>query len=102
MKTEIKKIEFETLELKGRAENYPKNGFYISKELGADYSDLTFVDKRKEFVFYVMPFSSFEEIENDFIIKDEIETTEFIPLNNSKEYDSDFILEFARILLNRK
>ena len=95
MKVEIKEIEFNNPELKSRTENYPSSGFYISSY--DETIDLTFVNKNFEFVLFIIPVSEFEKIESEFIIKESNEN-----INQEKEYTNDFILEFARILLNRK
>ena len=62
-------------------------------------SDFVFVNKAVEFVYFVCP----QEIFNS-IFKDEEEIIQPPKKEelNSDAYKGDFILEFARILLNRK
>jgi hypothetical protein len=90
----IKEINFLKGEERGLTKNYPSNGFFISRfENGT--SDFILVDKNAERVIFLCPeeiFNSISEYEEETIISEP----------NTDTYKGDFILEFARILLNRK
>ena len=96
MKTvNIDYTEFETMELAGQNENYPHSGLWMVK-IKKGGSDLRFVDKATITNYCIAP---------DFIcngIFDYKEPTITAPIEAKKQYDGDFILEFSRILLNRK
>jgi len=86
-------INFDNMEYKNKTENYPNSGFFIAKVEKGD-CDLVFIDKKQEYTMYICPEEIFYSIKklkpSDELIQEKI------------KYEGDFILEFARILLNRK
>lgn len=86
-------IDFETMELAGQNENYPHSGLWMVK-IKKGGSDLRFVDKATTTNWCVAP----ESICNGIFDYKEPEQQKEI----KKQFDGDFILEFSRILLNRK
>lgn len=102
MKTiNIEKIKFENVEEKGNTENYPNSGLFES-ELIEGSTDLVFVNKKQEHVFYICPLDVFDSFYIDKQEVNDISTQIPDKEKDSIKYDGDFILEFARILLNRK
>lgn len=102
MKTiNIEKIKFENVDEKGETANYPNSGLFES-ELIEGSTDLVFVNKKQEHVFYICPLDVFDSfyIDKQEVTKISKQIKE--PKNESIKYDGDFILEFARVLLNRK
>jgi len=98
MKTvEINYIDFDTNDQAMKNENYPCNGLFMTKIKNGN-SDLRFVDKNVEINFCIAP----EVLCNNIltITQKHIEPEE-TPVQENK-YNGDFILEFSRILLNRK
>jgi hypothetical protein len=91
----IKEINFLIGDTIGLTENYPSNGFFISR-LENGSSDFVLANKNTKHVFSICP----EEVFNSLTIDSE----EIISLSeiNTDTYKVDFILEFARILLNRE
>lgn len=103
MKTvKIKEIEFKKGDTKGLTKTYPSSGlFLIRDEHGI--SDFVHVNKEFEFVNFICSEEIFnssfdDELETELPTKKELNISEF----NTEKYSGDFILEFARILLNRK
>lgn len=101
MRVEIKNIEFESENIVFDVKKYPDSGFFMAKNNAT--TDLVFVNKKDTIMFAICP----EEIFNNIVKTEkekEVETT--LPIINAIEtkqkYDGDFILEFSRILLNRK
>jgi len=96
MKTvQIHYIEFEDIVLASKNDNYPNSGLFVVK-IKKGNSDLRFVDKTIEMNYCIVPESVFNGAVN---FKNELEA---IPEETPAKYDGDFILEFSRILLNRK
>lgn len=93
----IETIKFENFEVK--SENYPYSGIFIS-DVKKGTSDLRWVDKNVEINYCIVPAEIFQKV-----AKFE-ETTELPAIQETisepQKYDGDFILEFSRILLNRK
>jgi len=88
-------IDFETMELAGQNKNYPHSGLWMVK-IKEGNVDLRFIDKSTTANWCIAP----ESICNGVFDYKELITTE--PIETKKQYDGDFILEFSRILLNRK
>lgn len=105
MKTiNVETILFESIEEKNKTKNYPNSGIFESQAKGG-FFDLVFVDKKQVYVFYICPIDFFDsfhiyQIEKQDVPRISKQIKE--PKNESIKYDGDFILEFARILLNRK
>lgn len=104
MKTiNVEEINFSDNLERQLSKNYPNSGLFISKLEGGT-SDFVFVDKKVDFSIFLMPASiveSFFDLQEKPLTIDGLnKTTELI--QESIKYDGDFILEFARILLNRK
>lgn len=104
MKTiNIERIVFENAIEKEAAKNYPNSGIFES-EVKEGFCDLVFVDKGQKHVAYICPFEFFnkffESQEKPTTLEGLNQNTELI--QESIKYEGDFILEFARILLNRK
>ena len=93
---EINYIEFESLELANENKNYPKSGLFITKT--PDGSDFRFIDKSIRHGFCIASESIFNSIAN---VYSKTESQE-LNVDPKIKYDGDFILEFSRILLNRK
>lgn len=104
MKVEIKNIEFETWDISSVNDNYPNSGFFMVKIKETDLADLRFINKSNSVNFCICP----EVIFNDNVkIDKEKETEAPLPIvstiqEQQNKFDGDFILEFSRILLNRK
>ena len=97
MKTvEIHYIEFETFELANENKNYPHSGLFMAKIKDGN-ADLRFIDKSTKQNFCIAP----ESMCNGVLNYKEVEKLELI-VEEKPKYDGDFILEFSRILLNRK
>lgn len=100
MKTvEINYIDLENNDLALKTANYPKSGLFITR-LKDGFSDLRFVDKKNEYSYVIAP----ELIFNECVTINESSEYKFledIEIKNNN-FDADFILEFSRILLNRK
>jgi len=100
MKTiEIHTIEFETGIEASENKNYPNSGLFITRIKGG-MSDLRFVDKSISNNYCIVPESVFNGVFNtkevtELPLMQEIESV-------NQKFDGDFILEFSRILLNRK
>jgi len=99
----IETIRFDTTSESNQCKNYPNSGLFMVKVANGT-NDLVFVDGRQEYVIYVCPENVFNNI---FAIKKTSDSVEELKPSNeliqeSIKYDGDFILEFARILLNRK
>lgn len=106
IKINIETISFETIEDSNLNENYPNSGLFMVKVANGT-NDLRYVNKNDIYNNYVMPESVFNEVfESQKIVdsfdelKIDCEIDEIIKV--PAKYDGDFILEFARILLNRK
>lgn len=98
MKTvEIHYIEFITDAEAANIDNYPHDGLFISKTKNG-MSDLRYIHKECTINNCIAPADIAKKVLNivDSVVVKEIEQE----LTN--KYDGDFILEFARILLNRK
>lgn len=94
MNIEVKSIEFETNAEACEHINYPTSGLFILKQEG--FSDLRLIDKSVKNNYCICPESIFNSVVK--AIKADIATV--MPKEN--KFDGDFILEFSRILLNRK
>jgi hypothetical protein len=90
----IKEINFLIGDTRGLTKSYPSSGLFISR-LEGGISDFILVNKDVEFVFFICPEETF-----NYIFKGEEKTVISEPNNDT--YKEDFILEFSRILLNRK
>ncbi len=100
MKTvEIHYIEFETFELANENKNFPHSGLFVTKT--PDFSDLRFVDKSIKHNMCIVPESVLNSVIGVSEKVNKAETLELITEEKPK-YDGDFILEFSRILLNRR
>ena len=102
-KINIKTIAFKNVGEKEKTKNYPNSGFFKAEsEIGT--CDLVFIDKNQEWALFICPLDIFNKIfesqEKPKTIESLNKTAELT--QESIKYDSDFILEFARILLNRK
>ena len=93
---QVNYIEFETFELANENKNYPESGLFITKTPTG--SDFRFIDKTIKNNFCIVPESVFNSTVN---VSDKIESQE-LTVEPQIKYDGDFILEFSRILLNRK
>jgi len=93
---ELNYIEFDSFELANENKNYPKSGLFITKT--PEGSDFRFIDKSVKNGFCIVPESVFNSTVN---ISDKVEIEE-LTSNSENKFDGDFILEFSRILLNRK
>lgn len=91
-KVEIHEIEFEEDTVRLDADEYPNGGLFIAKR--GRFSDLVFVNKKDKFVTVICPEFVFNETTK-------VEQITELPKTENK-FDGDFILEFSRILLNRK
>jgi hypothetical protein len=91
----IKEINFLIGDAIGLTKNYPSNGFFTSR-LEGGISDFVLVDKNTEYIIFICPEETFDSLTID---SEEIIS---LPETNTDTYKGDFILEFARILLNRK
>jgi len=88
-------IEFETMDLAGQNENYPHSGLWMVK-IKKGNADLRFIDKSTTTNWCIAPESTCNGV-FDYKEPEIVHTVE-----PKKQYDGDFILEFSRILLNRK
>jgi len=99
----IETIRFDTTSESNQCKNYPNSGLFMVKVANGT-NDLVFVDGRQEYTIYVCPENIFNDIFEHKKTSDSIK--ELIPTNEliqeKIKYEGDFILEFARILLNRK
>lgn len=100
----VEDIRFDNSEMASKTKNYPNSGFFIAKIKGEIRSDLVIVDKKTEQTIFICPENFLSEI-----LGSQEKPTNIEGLNPSTEliqehvkYDGDFILEFSRILLNRK
>lgn len=93
---QVKYIEFDNLQSANESKNYPESGLFIVKT--PESSDLKFIDKSVKFGFFIIAESIFNSCVT---ISDKVESKELTNEPQTK-YEGDFILEFARILLNRK
>lgn len=100
MKTiNIQIINFETGVEASENKNYPISGlFLVRTEEGM--SDLRIVDKTVKHNFCIVPESIFNSIFGSVTENNTAQLESVSPTEN--KYDGDFILEFSRILLNRK
>jgi len=100
MKTiNIETIIFDSREKLGETENYPNSGFFIAKTKN-NVSDLVMIDKKAKHTIFVCPETTLENLFENVAANKPIELEAIIQNNN--KYDGDFILEFSKILLNRK
>lgn len=101
MKTvQIHEIEFDDLETSDKNSNYPISGLFIVR-VKDERSDFRFVDKTVNTNICIIPESVLNIL--DFIQEIKPKQEEVLEsVKSNKEYSQDFILEFARILLNRK
>jgi len=100
----MKTINIETIEFPTGAEasenkNYPHSGLFIARTKDGS-SDLRLIDKTIKTNFCIVPESVFNGIFENVAVNKPVELESVIQSNN--KYEGDFILEFARILLNRK
>jgi len=96
MKTvEIFEITIDDAIEANKNENYPNSGLFIVKTEIA--SDLRFIDKNSEYNYCIAPANMFL---NSVELK-HVNETVLEPVQSEK-YEANFILEFSRILLNRK
>lgn len=107
MKTKTLKlnyIEFEDFKTASDPKKYPESGFYISSVLETKTSDLRMVNKYTGLNLLIMPEDQFDSIGKYVIVETEeptvLETNEVIPSGTMS--DNNFILEFSKILLNKK
>lgn len=100
MKTiNVEVINFETFEQANDNNNYPDSGLFISRVIEG-HNDLRFVDKSMKHNVLIAPESVFNGV---FGKTEEIKPLGLEPIvSEGNKYDGDFILEFSRILLNRK
>jgi len=99
-KVEIKYIEFENNQDAMENKNYPSSGLFMVRTIKPDASDLRFVDKRLETNFCLVPEAMFEQVIVEVYDSEKLIQEKLHEIENT--YKGDFILEFARILLNRK
>lgn len=100
MKTiNIETIVFDTFEEANENKNYPNSGFFMTK-IKEGTNDLRFIDKSVKQNYCIMPESVFNGIFGNLEVIKPLEIEPIIHKEN--KYDGDFILEFSRILLNRK
>lgn len=98
MKTvQIHEIEFDNAIKANETENYPHSGLFFSRVKNHS-SDLRFVDKNIKVTTFIVP----EEIFRNVIVNQKVKQLDDILIQYKTEYSQDFILDFARILLNRK
>lgn len=98
MKTvQIHEIEFDNAIKANETENYPHSGLFFSRVKNHS-SDLRFVDKNIKVTNFIVP----EEIFRNVTVNQKEKQPDITEIEDKKEYSQDFILEFARILLNRK
>ena len=95
---EIHTIEFKTAEEASKNENYPNSGLFIVREKGGT-SNLRIVDKAVSHNFCIVPESTFNGI---CLFNETTELPAIQEPTSEQKYEGDFILEFSRILLNRK
>lgn len=93
----IKEINFPIEVERGLTKTYPSSGLFISR-IENGISDFVFVNKDVEFAHFICPEETFCSI---FKYEEELDREKFTE-PNTDSYKTDFILEFARILLNRK
>lgn len=93
---EVQVVEFDNLEKANETKNYPKSGFYITKT--SSCCEFRLVDKTQINTFCILPEPLFNSIAN---FSEKIEIQELVSKPENK-FEGDFILEFSRILLNRK
>lgn len=97
MKVEIKSIEFETSELASANKNYPSSGLFMVEDKESGNNDLRFINKDVSHNFFICPRSVF------YGCVAVVQESEPLPIQEQQnKFDGDFILEFSRILLNRK
>lgn len=109
MKTvvEIQEIEFSDVNKISKNVNYPNSGFFMAK-IKNGVADLRFVDKNCEFNICIVPETIFNNVVQTQLIEEINERNELLKgtienkQSEKQKYDGDFILEFSRILLNRK
>lgn len=96
-------VEFTDLKEAMENKNYPESGFYVVK-ISEDNSDLRFIDKSSKLNFCICPESVFNGVEKYAVIPPQ--QLEVIPeyevLPSQSMSDNSFILEFSKILLNKK
>jgi len=95
----VEVVNFETFEEANENKNYPNSGFFMAK-VKEGMNDLRFVDKSVKHNHCIMPESVFNGVFGTAEIVKPLEAEQVISTDN--KYDGDFILEFSRILLNRK
>lgn len=104
MKTiNIETIRFDDVAKSNECKNYPYSGLFMVKVANGT-NDLRLVNKNDLYNNYVCPESIFNDVfelqEKPKTIEGLNQTAELV--QESIKYEGDFILEFARILLNRK
>lgn len=100
MKAEIKEITFETSELANNSKSYPHSGLFLVTNNEIGIIDLRFIDKGAKINYFICPESVFNGTIRTTIVEDEPKIIEHPKSNDSS--NNEFVLEFARILLNRK
>lgn len=96
----IHEIEFEKSDDSFKSKNYPSSGLFIVNDKENVLEDVRFVNKIHEYTTGIAPLDMFLMVCE---LKQTEKQSEEILISESKQkYDPDFILEFSRILLNRK
>ena len=97
MKVEIKELELKDYENQWlNKDSYKDKGLYLIKDKYTDRGDFIFYDG--DFVNAICPIGIF----NKSIEYESIKSEVLEDVIKSDSYTNDFILEFARILLNKK
>lgn len=103
MKTvQIHEITFESSKKSFESKNYPNEGLFIVEDLEINLTDIRFVNKETNFVLGIAPDDLFFRLcKPTTIINKQNPDPELKSVFNS-EIDQNFILEFTKLLLNRK
>lgn len=103
MKTvQIHEITFESSKETFESEKYPNSGLFIVEDLDTNLTDVRFVNKEINYVLGIAPDDIFFRLcKPTTIINKQNPDTELKSVFYS-EIDQNFILEFTKLLLNRK
>lgn len=100
----IYEIEFSEKQDSFKSENYPHSGLFIVKDNLNKTTDIRFVNNSFSFVLCIAPDDVFIRECNVQTVEalTDTETKTELKTNFNSEIDQNFILEFTKILLNRK
>lgn len=99
---EVKEITFSDYKTSDDNKNYPESGLYLVSVEVANQSDLRFVNKSYPTNHCICPASIYDGLNLKIEALPKVETEELKQEIHSGFVSENFVLEFSKILLNKK